>query len=90
MNFKPLTFALPLLAILSACSTPKAQTATTSQENVQDTLLYAEETHFRNITQLTFGGDNAEAYWSFDSKYLVFQRTSEKNGIPCEIGRAHV
>lgn len=31
------------------------------------------ETHLRNIRQLTFGGDNAEAYWSPDSKWLTFQ-----------------
>ncbi|MEO7924384.1 MAG: hypothetical protein ABIR30_11960 [Chitinophagaceae bacterium] len=56
-----------------------------------DTLRYAEETHFKNIQQLTFGGDNAEAYWSFDSKWLVFQRTNPKEGINCDqifIGKA--
>ncbi len=31
----------------------------------QDTILYPEEKHFSNIQQLTFGGDNAEAYWSY-------------------------
>ncbi|MFY8003782.1 MAG: hypothetical protein ACOVNR_03035, partial [Chitinophagaceae bacterium] len=41
-----------------------------------DTLIYAGEKHFKNLRQLTFGGDNAEAYFSFDGKYLVFQRTS--------------
>ena len=57
---------------------------------VADTLHYPEETHFKNIQQLTFGGDNAEAYWSYDSKALVFQRTSLKAGLPCDqifIGR---
>lgn len=49
-----------------------------------DTLHYPEESHFKNIQQLTFGGDNAEAYWSFDGKKLVFQRTSVKDGIPCD------
>jgi len=29
--------------------------------------------HLADIRQLTFGGENAEAYWSFDSKQLVFQ-----------------
>jgi TolB protein len=50
----------------------------------QDSLRYAEESHFQNIRQLTFGGDNAEAYWSYDGKSLVFQRTSLKDGIPCD------
>lgn len=49
-----------------------------------DTLLYPEETHFKNVQQLTFGGDNAEAYWSYDSKYIVFQRTQPKEGILCD------
>lgn len=49
-----------------------------------DTLHYPEETHFRNIRQLTFGGDNAEAYWSFDGKWIVFQRTAPREGVPCD------
>jgi hypothetical protein len=49
-----------------------------------DTLHYAEEKHFKNIQQLTFGGDNAEAYWSFDSKQIIFQRTNAKEGLPCD------
>ena len=49
-----------------------------------DTLHYASEVHFKNIQQLTFGGDNAEAYWSFDGKRLVFQRTNPKEGLMCD------
>ncbi|MEO6315213.1 MAG: hypothetical protein ABIU63_08205 [Chitinophagaceae bacterium] len=49
-----------------------------------DTILYPDEQHFKNIQQLTFGGDNAEAYFSDDSKYLVFQRTNAKEGLPCD------
>jgi TolB protein len=56
----------------------------TSSAPLSDTLLYPEETHFKNVQQLTFGGDNAEAYWSYDGKYLVFQRTNAKDGIPCD------
>jgi Tol biopolymer transport system component len=33
------------------------------------------EKHLRNIRQLTFGGENAEAYWSFDETRLIFQST---------------
>lgn len=50
----------------------------------QDTLRYNDEKHFKNIQQLTFGGDNAEAYWSFDGKYIVFQRTNKKEGLNCD------
>src|SRR5882724_1095781 len=49
-----------------------------------DTILYPEEKHFKNIQQLTFGGDNAEAYFSFDSKWLIFQRTNPKEGLKCD------
>jgi len=51
---------------------------------IRDTVLYPDETHFTNIQQLTFGGDNAEAYWSYDGKYIVFQRTNPKEGINCD------
>ena len=34
--------------------------------------------HLRNIEQLTFGGQNAEAYWSPDGKRLVFQSTRDE------------
>jgi len=33
------------------------------------------ERHLHNIRQLTFGGTNAEAYFSFDDKRIVFQST---------------
>ena len=49
-----------------------------------DTILYPEEKHFTNIQQLTFGGDNAEAYFSFDSKWIIFQRTNAKEGLKCD------
>ena len=56
-----------------------------------DTLLFEGERHFKNIQQLTFGGDNAEAYWSFDGKFITFQRTNPKEGVLCDqifIGKA--
>lgn len=49
-----------------------------------DTLIYPDEKNFRNIRQLTFGGDNAEAYFSYDGKWLVFQKTNIKEGILCD------
>ena len=32
-----------------------------------------EERHLKSLRQLTFGGENAEAYWSFDETKLIFQ-----------------
>ncbi len=50
----------------------------------KDTLIYPEEGHFKNIRQVTFGGDNAEAYWSFDDKQLVFQSNYKDWGVECD------
>ncbi len=49
-----------------------------------DTLRYEQESHLRNIRQLTFGGDNAEAYFSSDGQYLTMQRTHPEGGIACD------
>jgi TolB protein len=35
------------------------------------------ERHLENITQLTFGRQNAEAYFSFDGSKLIFQSTND-------------
>lgn len=49
-----------------------------------DTLKYPQEKHFANVRQLTFGGDNAEAYWSFNSKMLSFQSNNKAWGLSCD------
>jgi len=42
------------------------------------------EKYIHNIKQLTFGGDNAEAYFSFDDKFLTLQITDISKGIACD------
>lgn len=42
------------------------------------------EKHLRNIRQLTHGGDNAEAYFSFSGKELVFQSNFSDWGVSCD------
>ena len=37
----------------------------------------AREAHLSNVKQLTFGGENAEAYFSFDGQELSFQSTRD-------------
>ena len=55
------------------------------QEQVDSaTLTYSDEKHFKNVIQLTTGGDNAEAYFGFDGKSVVFQRTNPAEGIECD------
>ncbi|MCU0339935.1 MAG: DPP IV N-terminal domain-containing protein [Spirosomaceae bacterium] len=43
-----------------------------------------DEKHLKNIKQLTFGGDNAEAYFSFNNKYVCFQSNNPKWGLECD------
>lgn len=46
------------------------------------TLQDKRETHLANVRQLTFGGQNAEAYFSSDGRRLTFQ--SKRDGYPCD------
>jgi len=45
-----------------------------AQENA---LITDGERHFASIRQLTFGGQNAEGYFSFDERSLIFQSTRD-------------
>ena len=47
-------------------------------------IHYPEEVHLRNVRQLTFGGENAEAYFSFDDKQLILQIAYAEQGIECD------
>jgi TolB protein len=40
------------------------------------------EKHLANVRQLTFGGENAEAYFSADGTRLIFQST--RDGVACD------
>ena len=66
---------LPLLSILLLISCKK---------ELKTDLSFEGEKYFKNIEQITFGGDNAEAYWSFDDKQLVFQSNHNKWGVECD------
>lgn len=48
------------------------------------TLYFAQEKNLKNITKLTFGGDNAEAYFSPNSKMLTMQVTNPAIGAQCD------
>jgi Tol biopolymer transport system component len=45
-------------------------------------VLPEEGRHLKNVRQLTFGGQNAEAYFSLDDKQLIFQHQGA--GVPCD------
>ncbi len=72
LKFASPLFFLALFVLLIAGKSPKA-----SIDN-------ASEKHLKNLRQLTFGGDNAEAYFSPDGKMLTFQSNFKKWNLSCD------
>ena len=74
---------LTLLLCMAACATP-APPAQTSAAPAASTaardLAVPAETHLANLRQLTFGGENAEAYWSWAGNALVLQARGPEAG----------
>src|SRR5690348_18032314 len=62
------------IAVLMASVIP-AMTAS-SKEDAPQKAKAPIERHLTNVRQLTFGRQNAEAYFSFDGTKLVFQSTN--------------
>ena len=56
--------------------------ASTSAEPTALGPTNPKEPHLANLRQLTFGGENAEGYFSFDNKWLSFQSTRDQ--IECD------
>ncbi|MFH1195077.1 MAG: hypothetical protein V1720_05160 [bacterium] len=65
--------AFIVTAFLFSAYIPFTKVSSVIYNPSNDSLRFPGEVHLRNIKQLTFGGNNAEAYWSFDSKQLTFQ-----------------
>ena len=73
-SFRPSAYALLLPLVLLAVSGCSADAGSIDDYNPElDSLRFEGEHHLRNIRQLTFGGNNAEAYFSFDNSQLIFQ-----------------
>ncbi len=68
--------ALAAVALLAAsvagtaCHRPAGATATASSSS----LAMPEERRLTDVRKLTAGGENAEAYWSWDSRSLIYQQ----------------
>ena len=87
---------LLLLLLIFSCKETKTESRTTDSSsatenkdetiktNSKDSLIFPEEKHFKSLQQVTFGGDNAEAYWSFDDQQLIFQSNNKKWGLECD------
>ena len=53
-----------------------------AEQNEPVQLQPSKDLNMSNLTQLTFDGDNGEAYFSFDSNKLIFQ--SSRGGYQCD------
>lgn len=63
------------LGILACCCLVLLAGSAAAVQNQAETSpkLEPREVHLKNLKQLTFGGENAEAYFSTDDKWLVYQ-----------------
>ncbi len=75
--------ALAFLVFFNSCKNEVKQSTQPTVETEKslmagnDTLIYPEEKYFKSIRQITFGGDNAEAYWNWNDTQLVFQSNNK-------------
>ena len=86
-NHLLVTFCLLIvsrLALAQASSTTAISTNDNRELNPETLLYPGEEKHLSHVRQLTFGGDNAEAYFSFDSKKITFQVTNKDWNLECD------
>lgn len=77
---KIISFFFIALLFIGCSSEPKE----TLYNPEADTLKYEGEIHFQNIRQLTFGENNAEAYWGFEDTKLIFQSDNAAWGADCD------
>ncbi len=83
---------LSIVAILTSCkgnASPETESNTSYEDGAsgatkKSELLYDGEKHLANIRQLTDGGDNAEAYFSFDNSMAVFQSNYDGWDVKCD------
>jgi TolB protein len=68
------------LLCAAACGRPAAETP--AETPAVTVSAEAGESRFTAIKQLTFGGENAEAYWSQDGDWITFQST--RDGRSCD------
>lgn len=80
-----LLLSLLTILLISTCGTKNSEkTDSNSGSTKKSEIHYQQEKHLTNIKQLTFGGDNAEAYFSYDNSKLVFQLKNPEVGVDCD------
>lgn len=72
--------SLSLLALVGFTNVAQTRGFKTSPQLAE--IHDPREVHLKNVKQLTFGGQNAEAYFSPDGTKLIFQ--SERGDYPCD------
>ena len=68
-------FHQPILVWILSCLITRAFHAAPAPDSFIDKYMF-------NLTQLTFDGDNGEAYFSSDGKQLIYQ--SNRGGVSCD------
>lgn len=81
-SFAWLTVVLVGTLATSGCGSEQERSDDGETGSEAESLTMPGEDHFRNLRQLTDGGENAEAYWAFDGSALIYQAT--KPGMECD------
>ena len=74
--------AIAMALALGAAGAARAALPVPPGAAPSDSLIRDGERHFEHLWQFTFGGQNAEGYWSADGGKLIFQST--RDGWPCD------
>ncbi len=92
MTRAALAVALGAAAALAAAASPQHPASPPSVPSARaggavlagPAVIHPDERHFRNLRQLTSGGQNAEGYWGPDGKHIVYQGMNEAEGVACD------
>lgn len=77
---------LVLLTLLFTVSNNPITASSSEASSAADSsaIHFAQEGHLKNVRQLSFGGENAEAYWNFSDTRLTYQYTNKSKGVLCD------
>ena len=84
MKYYILYYIVIITILFSCVNKYKNYRNNTSINQTHEINKYPQEKYLKNIKQLTNGGDNAEAYFSFDNSKLVFQSNHIEWGVECD------
>src|SRR6266571_9358160 len=81
-SYKKAAWILLSVVAAAAANIGRGQQPTGTTKDTTVLTTPEEQKHLRNVRQLTFGGQNAEGYFSIDDKQLIFQH--QGTGVPCD------